>query len=85
MILTLKDIGVPECVLSGPPQLVRNQPEPSGYISLPPPGGAALLPRLQRSSLLFVSKENFLNAIKSFSGPLEDIKLCMYAANAANG
>lgn len=23
MILTLKDIGVPECVLSGPPQLVR--------------------------------------------------------------
>ncbi|XP_069572198.1 zinc phosphodiesterase ELAC protein 2 [Brachyistius frenatus] len=40
MILTLKDTGVPECVLSGPPQL-----------------------------------ENFLNAIKSFSGPLEDIKL----------
>lgn len=24
MILTLKDTGVPECVLSGPPQLVRN-------------------------------------------------------------
>lgn len=23
MILTLKDIGVPECVLSGPPQLVN--------------------------------------------------------------
>lgn len=23
MILTLKDTGVPECVLSGPPQLVR--------------------------------------------------------------
>ncbi|CAG02228.1 unnamed protein product, partial [Tetraodon nigroviridis] len=47
MILTLKDIGVPECVLSGPPQL-----------------------------------ENFLNAIKSFSGPLEDIKLSVrpYAA-----
>uniref|UniRef100_A0A667WL04 Zinc phosphodiesterase ELAC protein 2 n=1 Tax=Myripristis murdjan TaxID=586833 RepID=A0A667WL04_9TELE len=41
MILTLKDIGVPECVLSGPPQLVRN----------------------------------YLNAIKVFSGPLEDIKL----------
>uniref|UniRef100_A0AAX7VYA0 Zinc phosphodiesterase ELAC protein 2 n=1 Tax=Astatotilapia calliptera TaxID=8154 RepID=A0AAX7VYA0_ASTCA len=41
MILTLKDTGVPECVLSGPPQL-----------------------------------ENYLNAIKSFSGPLEDIKLC---------
>ncbi|XP_030592240.1 zinc phosphodiesterase ELAC protein 2 isoform X1 [Archocentrus centrarchus] len=40
MILTLKDTGVPECVLSGPPQL-----------------------------------ENYLNAIKSFSGPLEDIKL----------
>ncbi|XP_028268720.1 zinc phosphodiesterase ELAC protein 2 isoform X2 [Parambassis ranga] len=40
MILTLKDIGVPECVLSGPPQL-----------------------------------ENYLDAIKSFSGPLEDIKL----------
>ncbi|KAK2833003.1 hypothetical protein Q5P01_016892 [Channa striata] len=40
MILTLKDIGVPECVLSGPPQL-----------------------------------DNYLNAIKSFSGPLEDIKL----------
>ncbi|XP_029363954.1 zinc phosphodiesterase ELAC protein 2 isoform X2 [Echeneis naucrates] len=40
MILTLKDTGVPECVLSGPPQL-----------------------------------ENYINAIKSFSGPLEDIKL----------
>lgn len=40
MILTLKDTGVPECVLSGPPQL-----------------------------------ENFVNAIKTFSGPLEDIKL----------
>ncbi|KAM9345998.1 zinc phosphodiesterase ELAC protein 2 [Symphorus nematophorus] len=40
MILTLKDTGVPECVLSGPPQL-----------------------------------ENYLNAIKLFSGPLEDIKL----------
>ncbi|XP_026181931.1 zinc phosphodiesterase ELAC protein 2 isoform X2 [Mastacembelus armatus] len=40
MILTLKDTGVPECILSGPPQL-----------------------------------ENYLNAIKSFSGPLEDIKL----------
>ncbi|XP_070779403.1 zinc phosphodiesterase ELAC protein 2 [Enoplosus armatus] len=40
MILTLKDTGVPECVLSGPPQL-----------------------------------ENYLSAIKSFSGPLEDIKL----------
>ncbi len=24
MILTLKDTGVPECVLSGPPQLVRH-------------------------------------------------------------
>lgn len=40
MILTLKDTGVPECVLSGPPQL-----------------------------------ENYVNAIKSFSGPLADIKL----------
>ncbi|XP_041812720.1 zinc phosphodiesterase ELAC protein 2 [Chelmon rostratus] len=40
MILTLRDSGVPECVLSGPPQLV-----------------------------------NYLKAIKSFSGPLEDIKL----------
>ncbi|XP_034396315.1 zinc phosphodiesterase ELAC protein 2 isoform X2 [Cyclopterus lumpus] len=40
MILTLKDTGVPECVLSGPPQL-----------------------------------EDYLNAIKSFSGPLEEIKL----------
>uniref|UniRef100_A0A8C6UB12 Zinc phosphodiesterase ELAC protein 2 n=1 Tax=Neogobius melanostomus TaxID=47308 RepID=A0A8C6UB12_9GOBI len=40
MILTLKETGVPECVLSGPPQL-----------------------------------ENFLSAIKSFCGPLEDIKL----------
>ncbi|KAF7657359.1 hypothetical protein LDENG_00028660 [Lucifuga dentata] len=40
MILTLKDTGVPECVLSGPPQL-----------------------------------ENYLNAIKVFSGSLEDIKL----------
>ncbi|XP_022595167.1 zinc phosphodiesterase ELAC protein 2 [Seriola dumerili] len=40
MILTLKDTGVPECVLSGPPQL-----------------------------------DDYVNAIKSFSGPLEDIKL----------
>nr|XP_046270142.1 zinc phosphodiesterase ELAC protein 2 [Scatophagus argus] len=40
MILTLRDIGVPECVFSGPPQL-----------------------------------ENYLNAIKLFSGPLDDIKL----------
>ncbi|KAM9744965.1 zinc phosphodiesterase ELAC protein 2 [Menidia menidia] len=40
MILTLKDTGVPECVLSGPPQL-----------------------------------EKYLDAIKSFSGPLQDIKL----------
>ncbi|XP_047213914.1 zinc phosphodiesterase ELAC protein 2-like isoform X1 [Girardinichthys multiradiatus] len=40
MILTLKDTGVPECVLSGPPQL-----------------------------------RNYLHAIKSFSGPLVDIKL----------
>ncbi|CAN9493080.1 unnamed protein product [Ophioblennius macclurei] len=40
MILTLKDTGVPECVLSGPPQL-----------------------------------ESFVGAIKSFSGPLEDIRL----------
>ncbi|KAM7387533.1 hypothetical protein PAMA_009920 [Pampus argenteus] len=40
MILTLKDTGVPQCVLSGPPQL-----------------------------------ENYLNAIKSFSGQLEDIEL----------
>ncbi|XP_029015674.1 zinc phosphodiesterase ELAC protein 2 isoform X2 [Betta splendens] len=40
MILTLKDMCVPECVLSGPPQL-----------------------------------ENFLTSIKSFSGPLEHIKL----------
>uniref|UniRef100_A0A8C4I0T7 Zinc phosphodiesterase ELAC protein 2 n=1 Tax=Dicentrarchus labrax TaxID=13489 RepID=A0A8C4I0T7_DICLA len=40
MILTLKDIGVPECVLSGPPQL-----------------------------------EKYLNAIKTFSGPLDNIKL----------
>ncbi|XP_042361734.1 zinc phosphodiesterase ELAC protein 2 isoform X2 [Plectropomus leopardus] len=40
MILTLKDTGVPQCVLSGPPQL-----------------------------------ESFVSAIKSFSGPLEHIKL----------
>uniref|UniRef100_A0A4W6FHB1 Zinc phosphodiesterase ELAC protein 2 n=1 Tax=Lates calcarifer TaxID=8187 RepID=A0A4W6FHB1_LATCA len=40
MILTLKDTGVPECVLYGPPQL-----------------------------------EKYLNAIKTFSGPLDDIKL----------
>ncbi|KAM8845937.1 zinc phosphodiesterase ELAC protein 2 [Spinachia spinachia] len=40
MILTLKDTGVPKCILSGPPQL-----------------------------------KNYLNAIKSFSGPLEDIQL----------
>ncbi|XP_061761696.1 zinc phosphodiesterase ELAC protein 2 isoform X7 [Nerophis ophidion] len=40
MILTLKDTCVPECVLSGPPQL-----------------------------------ESYLKAIKTFSGPLESIKL----------
>ncbi|KAM9780012.1 zinc phosphodiesterase ELAC protein 2 [Neosynchiropus ocellatus] len=40
MILTLKDTGVPKCVVSGPPQL-----------------------------------ESYLKAIKSFSGPLEDIEL----------
>uniref|UniRef100_A0A8D3ANN2 Zinc phosphodiesterase ELAC protein 2 n=1 Tax=Scophthalmus maximus TaxID=52904 RepID=A0A8D3ANN2_SCOMX len=40
MILTLKDTGVPECVVSGPLQL-----------------------------------ENYINAIKSFSGPLGEIKL----------
>ncbi|XP_062388020.1 zinc phosphodiesterase ELAC protein 2 [Sardina pilchardus] len=40
MILTLKDTGVPECVLCGPPQL-----------------------------------EKYIHAIKSFSGPLGDIKL----------
>ncbi|XP_061837459.1 zinc phosphodiesterase ELAC protein 2 isoform X4 [Nerophis lumbriciformis] len=40
IILTLKDTGVPECVLSGPPQL-----------------------------------ESYLKAIKTFSGPLESIKL----------
>ncbi|XP_030646076.1 zinc phosphodiesterase ELAC protein 2 isoform X2 [Chanos chanos] len=42
MILTLKDTGVPECVLSGPPQL-----------------------------------ERYLNAIRVFSGPLDDIKLAV--------
>ncbi|KAJ8251752.1 hypothetical protein GJAV_G00225060 [Gymnothorax javanicus] len=42
MILTLKDTGVPECILSGPPQL-----------------------------------EKFVNAIRSFSGPLEEIKLAV--------
>uniref|UniRef100_A0A8C4I233 Zinc phosphodiesterase ELAC protein 2 n=1 Tax=Dicentrarchus labrax TaxID=13489 RepID=A0A8C4I233_DICLA len=42
MILTLKDIGVPECVLSGPPQL-----------------------------------EKYLNAIKTFSGPLDNINLIL--------
>uniref|UniRef100_A0A4W6CWF6 Zinc phosphodiesterase ELAC protein 2 n=1 Tax=Lates calcarifer TaxID=8187 RepID=A0A4W6CWF6_LATCA len=40
MILTLKDTGVPECVLYGPPQ------------------------------------RKYLNAIKTFSGPLDNIKLC---------
>ncbi|XP_027014740.2 zinc phosphodiesterase ELAC protein 2 isoform X2 [Tachysurus fulvidraco] len=40
MILTLKDTGVPECVMSGPPQL-----------------------------------ERYLNAIRVFSGPLDDIRL----------
>ncbi|XP_061702705.1 zinc phosphodiesterase ELAC protein 2 isoform X2 [Syngnathoides biaculeatus] len=40
MILTLKDTGVPDCVLSGPPQL-----------------------------------ESYVKAIKTFSGPLESIKL----------
>ncbi|XP_077058344.1 zinc phosphodiesterase ELAC protein 2 [Siphateles boraxobius] len=42
MILTLKDTGVPQCVLSGPPQL-----------------------------------EKYLQAIRAFSGPLEDIKLAV--------
>uniref|UniRef100_A0A4W5N0G9 Zinc phosphodiesterase ELAC protein 2 n=1 Tax=Hucho hucho TaxID=62062 RepID=A0A4W5N0G9_9TELE len=42
MILTLKDTGVPEVVLSGPPQL-----------------------------------EKFVNAIRVFSGPLEEIKLAV--------
>ncbi|XP_067237338.1 zinc phosphodiesterase ELAC protein 2 isoform X1 [Chanodichthys erythropterus] len=42
MILTLKDTGVPQCVLSGPPQL-----------------------------------EKYLQAIRVFSGPLEDIKLAV--------
>uniref|UniRef100_A0AAY4C337 Zinc phosphodiesterase ELAC protein 2 n=1 Tax=Denticeps clupeoides TaxID=299321 RepID=A0AAY4C337_9TELE len=42
MILTLKDTGVPECVLSGPPQL-----------------------------------EKYINAIRVFSGPLEEIKLAV--------
>ncbi|XP_035252851.1 zinc phosphodiesterase ELAC protein 2 [Anguilla anguilla] len=42
MILTLKDTGVPECLLSGPPQL-----------------------------------EKFVNAIRAFSGPLEEIKLAV--------
>ncbi|KAG7325994.1 hypothetical protein KOW79_010919 [Hemibagrus wyckioides] len=40
MILTLKDTGVPECIMSGPPQL-----------------------------------ERYLNAIRVFSGPLDDIRL----------
>ncbi|XP_077476086.1 zinc phosphodiesterase ELAC protein 2 [Stigmatopora argus] len=40
MILTLKDTGVPECVLSGPPQL-----------------------------------ENYVNSIKTFCGPLDNIQL----------
>ncbi|XP_019745505.1 zinc phosphodiesterase ELAC protein 2 [Hippocampus comes] len=40
MILTLKDTGVPDCVLSGPPQL-----------------------------------ESYVKAIKTFSGPLDSIKL----------
>lgn len=40
MILTLKDTGVPECVLCGPPQL-----------------------------------DKYINAIRTFSGPLEEIKL----------
>lgn len=42
LILTLKDTGVPECVLSGPPQL-----------------------------------EKYVNAIRVFSGPLEDIKIAV--------
>ncbi|KAK1163829.1 zinc phosphodiesterase ELAC protein 2-like isoform X1 [Acipenser oxyrinchus oxyrinchus] len=42
MILTLKDTGVPECVLSGPPQL-----------------------------------DNYVNAIRVFSGPLEEIKIAV--------
>ncbi|XP_067089611.1 zinc phosphodiesterase ELAC protein 2 isoform X1 [Osmerus mordax] len=42
LILTLKDTGVPECVLSGPPQL-----------------------------------EKYVDAIRVFSGPLEEIKLAV--------
>ncbi|KAI1884252.1 hypothetical protein AGOR_G00224530 [Albula goreensis] len=42
MILTLKDTGVPECVLSGPPQL-----------------------------------ENFVDAVRVFSGPLDEIKIAV--------
>ncbi|MGH0123013.1 UNVERIFIED_CONTAM: hypothetical protein FKN15_017136 [Acipenser sinensis] len=42
MILTLKDTGVPECVLAGPPQL-----------------------------------DEYVNAIRVFSGPLEEIKIAV--------
>ncbi|KAK1162202.1 zinc phosphodiesterase ELAC protein 2-like isoform X1 [Acipenser oxyrinchus oxyrinchus] len=43
MLLTLKDTGVPECVLSGPPQL-----------------------------------DKYVNAIRVFSGPLEEIKIAVW-------
>lgn len=69
MILTLKDTGVPECVLSGPPQLV------SGWIAPYVSAEVRYCKTLHPLSVL--SQENYLNAIKSFSGPLEEIKLCM--------
>lgn len=75
MILTLKDTGVPECVLSGPPQLVRNSVIPYEH-TWRPFFIAAHTHFCCVCAFFFQSKENYLNAIKSFSGPLEDIKLC---------
>lgn len=68
MILTLKDTGVPECVLSGPPQLVRSYE----HIWMTRFSNTRL-----PTTLFLLLKENYLTAIKSFSGSLEDIKLCM--------
>ncbi|KAK3508542.1 hypothetical protein QTP70_031945, partial [Hemibagrus guttatus] len=58
MILTLKDTGVPECIMSGPPQLVCAR----FCLSLV-------------SSFHIDCKERYLNAIRVFSGPLDDIRL----------
>lgn len=74
MILTLKDTGVPECVLSGPPQLVRTRISGHKLYKF-----FVFYPTWPKVSVGSVLKDKYLNAIKSFSGPLEEIKLCKWA------